>query len=661
MTANTIIASVVTAGSNNHATVSEEANAYATDWVSQGIVGTLSNTAGVAPATGGFAVNADGTPDMGVTVSAGAAYVTGTPTAQGSQVLRARATASYTAYVINANASGSTKFDWIYLQLSATNAANPAAAADNVITLLTSRSTSSVTDNGTPPTYGTLLSVVTVTNGASVINNADISDRRTQSALSIPSTPLSTGWGNGLGSITAVTYNGNRSYSLTTATDNTGTISPGYRLRTTRSVLAPTQSTSLNGTNQYYNKTSPTGTTFTNNFVVSAWVKLTSYLGTNMAVVSRFNGTSGWELRVANTTGQIQLLGYNAGAANFSLVQSYQSVPLNKWIHITAQLDMSTFTATPTTSYVMLDGIDIPASVSRGGTNPTALVQAGDINIGASSATAFFPGKIAQAAIFNAKVTQATIRGYVSQGLAGTETSLISAYSFNNSIVDLNAGSGNNLSAQGAAVATNADSPFGGQAGGTISSTLDYAIVQTISSTTVVVQVGEGNTIPTTGGVASFSYANVREPYGFPGQRVKWRVNCYYINNSGNFTITASGVWTSTILNNFTIPIGEWVYGYQGAFQLHTSTSRLISGFFTLATATPTTNIFNGDMVTRPTFVGANATDMLCQLYRQSNISLSVATPVILYAASDDAVATVSYALRGDQGPIEIYAENAYL
>lgn len=471
---------------------------------------------------------------------------------------------------------------------------------------------------------------------------------------------LAAGWNTGTGAISAVTYNGNRSYSLTTASDNSASISPGMRLRTTRTAAAPTQSTSLNGTTQYYNKTSPAAMTFTDDFVVSAWVKLSSYLATNMAIVSRFNGTSGWELRVANTTGQIQLLGYNAGAANFSLVQSYQSIPLNKWVHITAQLDMSTFTATTTTSYVMLDGVDVPASVSRGGTNPTALVQAGDINIGASNATAFFPGKIAQAAIFNAKVTQANIRATISQGLAGTETSLISAYSFNNSINDLNANA-NNLTANGSAVATNADSPFGGQAGGTISSTLDYAIVQTISSTTVVVQVGEGNTIPTTGGVASFSYANVREPYGFPGQRVKWRVNCYYINNSGNFTITASGVWTSTILNNFTIPIGEWVYGYQGAFQLHTSTSRLISGFFTLATATPTTNIFNGDMVTRPTFVGANATDMLCQLYRQSNISLSVATPVILYAASDDAVATVSYALRGDQGPIEIYAENAYL
>lgn len=181
----TIISSIVTAGTNNHTTVSEEANAVATDFVTAGVVGTLTNTGGVAPATGGFSVNQDSTPDMGVLVGLGVAYVTGTPSGQSSQALRARMSSNYAAYTIAANTSGSTKYDWIYLKLDATAAATPSAAADDVITLYTSRSTSNVTDNGTPPTYGIPLAVVTVSNGASSIVNANITDKRTRANIDI--------------------------------------------------------------------------------------------------------------------------------------------------------------------------------------------------------------------------------------------------------------------------------------------------------------------------------------------------------------------------------------------------------------------------------------------------------------------------------------------
>ena len=128
--------------------------------------------------TGSFCVNADGSPDMGVTVKAGQAYIKATPSSQDSQVLRPRAAADYTAYTINANASGSTKYDWIYLSVDATKANNPAADASDVTSIYTSRSTSNTTDNGTPPTYGLLLAVVTVANAASSITNSNITDKR---------------------------------------------------------------------------------------------------------------------------------------------------------------------------------------------------------------------------------------------------------------------------------------------------------------------------------------------------------------------------------------------------------------------------------------------------------------------------------------------------
>lgn len=348
------------------------------------------------------------------------------------------------------------------------------------------------------------------------------------------------GWILSVDEPNTVVYNGNRVYTCTfTGIDVTDTLSPGMRIRTTRTVAAPTRCTNLeSGSSQYYSKSSPSGVTFTDDFVVSAWVKLESYTGTSQIIASRYNGTSGWALYLT-ATGQIKLEGYNAGAANFSSVVSYQSLPLNKWIHIAAQLDMSTFTATTTTSYVMIDGLDVAAAVARGGTNPTALIQAGNLEIGGWNGGLLpFDGKLAQVAIYSAKVTQANVLATISQGLSGTETSLISAYSFNNSINDLNANA-NNLTAQNSAVATDTDSPFGGQAGGSISSTLDYAEIISASfstDTTLVVRVPEGNTIPTTGGVAELSYSTQVYPYGCP----------YLSNVIGHAQITLAQTFAGT-------------------------------------------------------------------------------------------------------------------
>ena len=148
-----IYTGILTGGSNNHETTSEEANQVQTDFLSEGIIGTYTNTGGIAPMTGNFAVNAQGTPNATVAVSAGVAYVTASPSGQNSQLLRIRSTATENVN-ISANSSGSTKYDWIYLSVDATKAADPSVAADDVTTLVVSRSTSASTDNGTPPTYG---------------------------------------------------------------------------------------------------------------------------------------------------------------------------------------------------------------------------------------------------------------------------------------------------------------------------------------------------------------------------------------------------------------------------------------------------------------------------------------------------------------------------
>lgn len=356
----------------------------------------------------------------------------------------------------------------------------------------------------------------------------------------IGAAPYADGWTPILGSTpNTVTYNGNRNYDLVfNSVDLSSTLSPGMKMKLTRTVAAPDQCADLEASSsQYFSKSSPAGMTFTDDFVVSAWVRLESYA--TGIVASRYNGTSGWELFV-NSSGQVCLVGFNAGGSNFSQVLSYASLPLNKWVHIAGQLDMSTFTATTTTSYIMIDGLDVAAAVSRGGTNPTALVQAGNLEIGAASGGSNpFDGKIAQVAIYSAKVTQATIKASMNQTLSGSETSLVSAYSFNNSINDLSANA-NNLTAQASATATNADSPF---ANAVAAGVLEYAEINSVSfstNTTVNVRVPDTCMIPTTGGVSAVSYSTQSNPYGLP----------YFSKIIGQAILR--GAWTTTTT-------GSWV------------------------------------------------------------------------------------------------------
>ncbi len=480
----------------------------------------------------------------------------------------------------------------------------------------------------------------------------------TFTTLSIAGTGTGGGWDGALsGTVTAVTNNGNRNYDLTTSADNQALISPGMRLRTTRTVAAPTQCATFDGVNDYFSKTTPAGMTFTDDFVAGAWVKLSSYAAGS--IVSRYNGTSGWELRV-DATGQIVLSGYNAAAGNYRNVTTYQSIPLNKWVHISAQLDMSAFTATTTTCYVMIDGVDVPCSVVQAGTNPTALIQAGDFCVGSrSGGSVFFPGKIAQAFVSSAKITQANVKLLMSQGLTSaliTANNIISAYSFNNAITDLNTTNANNLTANGGVLATTADSPFGGQAGGTISSTLDYGIVAKVTASTITVNVAEGCTIPTSGGVSAVSYSTYKSPYGFPGQKGKWQL----INIGTKAVATQSSPVASTWYNvnswQTVAPLGEWqgiltasIYGNRAA---GANDVRM-----TLSTANNTQSDLNWSSALS---IAPSNTDFASQCTVSNSISTSAATTYYVNLSTAQ-VGLASISILGDRAAATLILDNAYL
>lgn len=460
------------------------------------------------------------------------------------------------------------------------------------------------------------------------------------------------GWiASALPAVSSVTANGNRSYTVTFASTVASILTPGMRVRATRTVAAPTKCTDLeSGSSQYYNKTTPNKLTFTDDFVCSAWVKLESYADT--MIISRYNGTSGWLFRI-NSTGQVNLVGFNAGASNFSQVASYQSIPLGKWVHVTAQLDMSAFTATTTTSYVMIDGVDVPVSVSRGGTNPTALVQAGDLQVGAANTSSYFDGKLAQVAVYSAKVTQATILASIDRTLTGSETSLASAYSFNNSITDLNTTTPNDLTAQGSAVATNADSPFSQDSTGTIGS-YDYGIVTKVATTVATVQVPEGCALPTTGGITTVDMSPWKVPFGFPADVGRWRVISQLRTSNSTTSNATYGAFISAgyALN---VPIGAWIVGHRGCFLNSTTTTV----YFNISpTALTGLTAAQGNAIAPYTVTtksaGAAAYTITAAVQQPQN--LSAATSYVMYTLG----ATTSASIDAD-ATNEIFAELAYL
>lgn len=345
-------------------------------------------------------------------------------------------------------------------------------------------------------------------------------------------------WRTLVPAVTGVVANGNHQYDVTFASTVAAVLSPGMRVRTTRTVNNPTQCTSLNGTTQYYNCLSATVAadfTFTDDWAAGTWMKLAAYPGGSAGIICRYNATSGFCF-IVDSAGNIQLQGFNGGGGNYSVVLGQKQIPLNKWVYVVAQLDMSAFTATTTTSYVMLDGINLLASVARAGTNPTALVQpAVDLQVGARNSIEFFNGKLAQTWVSSGKVTQANANTLYSQGLTPaliTANNIISAYSFDNSINDLNTTSANNLTANGSAVATNADSFTGTQADGTMSTVYDYGVVASVNGAVATIVTADGCTIPTSGGVTSVSYSGAVAPYN--------AANCNSITNYSNTQFNTS-------------------------------------------------------------------------------------------------------------------------
>lgn len=465
-------------------------------------------------------------------------------------------------------------------------------------------------------------------------------------------------------SVGTVVDNTNHSYTFPiNGIDLTSTLSAGMRLRLNRTTAAPAQCASLDGTTQYFQDTSVSGHSFTNNFVVSAYIKVDRLLTTGMTIASRTTGTNGW-IMTLEPTGQILILGYNGSASNARWVTSRAAVPIGKWVHVTAQLDMASYpTVSPTTSYTMIDGVNVTAVMNTNGTNPTSFVQAGNLEIGSQNGgNNKFPGKIAQVAIYSAKVTQANVRATMHQALTGSETNIAGAYTLSNSLNDLSANA-NHLTAQGGATTTNADSPFGNNGAST---TAEYGIIMkkpTFSTnTSVTVQVPAGCAIPTSGSIANIAYSSVDTPFGFPKEKNRWNIDVI-LGSAASTAFTATNVYDPS-LYNISVPIGAWKLGYSFQGQLGSTVSGARNGGFVLGGGATYLPLINGKysypLICRMPYQGA-LSDTLGNVSSQYDITMDVADTFNIKAFILSSSGSESFLVNYNNEQGYLKAENAYL
>lgn len=348
--------------------------------------------------------------------------------------------------------------------------------------------------------------------------------------------------------------NGQKSYTFTyPAVDYTDRLQVGTKLRIPRSVTAPTQSFSFSsGGSQYASKTSPSGFVFTDNFTCEAWIYITNYLN-DMVIESRFDGSNGFRFRTVSTTGQILMEGFNAG--NARQVLSYQSVPLNQWVHIAA-----TFNLGGNLGHIYMYGADVPTAISG---SPTSIVQGGSLQIGAANSTTFFNGQIADPRIWNVVRTQQQINDNMSKQLVGNETNLVSYYKTYGAWTDSTTNA-NTLTASGGALNNYAANPFNAIEFGVVVSPPSFS-----TNTTVIIYTGNKYSVPNET-LGSTSYSSVATPFGFSRVKQDWSIETLLRSQTSTVINTTTAPLTGAQL---IIPIGRWTMSLRG-YILATSSAR---------------------------------------------------------------------------------------
>ena len=376
----------------------------------------------------------------------------------------------------------------------------------------------------------------------SAVSTAKIADGAV-TAAKLATDIVDTGWAalSGTHSVSTGYNAGNRSFTIATSADHTSTLSPGMRYKLTRGTTPSTQCADFeSGSSQYASKSSPSGITFTDDFTCEAWIKLESYTGSLQTIVGRRSTTQGWGFRLS-AAGAPEIFGLNTTA---DIETAYQSVPLNKWVHVAASMDMS-----GADGKIYIDGVLVPSLFTSGAAS--SLVQAGNLDIGDRSDNNgdLFDGKISDVRVWSDIRTETEIQDNMYKALVGNETGLVGYWKLNGDFTDETSNS-NDLTASGGIVATTADNPF---------NATEYGVITAVSASTVTVFCPEGYGIPNETLTNPF-YSTQSTPFGFPRDNGKWEL--FFPSGSEAALGTGTSMVNSSNLYS-TIPAGAWKLSYK--------------------------------------------------------------------------------------------------
>ena len=123
--------------------------------------------------------------------------------------------------------------------------------------------------------------------------------------------------------------------------------------------------------NQSASKTSPTNIAPTDTLTIEAMVKVKSYRNATIIGRNVASYANGFRMGI-DAQGIINIYGYNGGT--YRGATSLQSLPLNRWVHVTATLSMSA-----NTQAIYFDGVSVPISQGQSGIPATSINNAGEI------------------------------------------------------------------------------------------------------------------------------------------------------------------------------------------------------------------------------------------------------------------------------------------
>ena len=193
--------------------------------------------------------------------------------------------------------------------------------------------------------------------------------------------------------------------------------------------------------------------------------------------------------------------------------------------------------------------------------------------------------------------------------------------------------------------------------------TLDYGIVQKASfstNTTVTVQVAEGCTIPTSGGVSAMSYSGNKVPFGFPSQKDKWSIESLILS-----PVSTSGTTINTAYNpggfNLNVPLGDWFLRAEIQWEVTSSaqTTDVSTGVSTSASSFTLPRLSARTIINQT----SNSNVQYGTHHKSDYISTTTATPYygIYYSVAAFSTGQFSGTLSAPYQCTVIVAENAYL